>query len=71
MKFVKKKTIELTKEDVELIEYVARHEATDQTNAIRIALREYKNQKTIIFAMRKLLEQQQEVIQLLKDGSNS
>jgi DNA-directed RNA polymerase subunit L len=68
MKFVKKKTIELTREDVELIEYVAKHEATDQTNAIRIALREYKNQKNIIFAMRKLLEQQQEVIQLLKDG---
>lgn len=66
MKFIRKKTIDLTKDDDDLLQFICRKEETDQTNAIRIALKNYKENFESTKALKKLVEQQQETNELLK-----
>lgn len=66
MKVFRKKTIDLTKEDHDNIEYVGKQENTDDTNAIRIALKEYRKNREQIKQNRTIIENQQRTIALLE-----
>lgn len=57
-----------SKEDDSLIDYIMKKEKTNQSNAIKIALVKYKENFQLLNTLKILVEQQQEVIQLLKNG---
>lgn len=57
-----------SKEEDNLIDYIMKKEKTNQGNAIKIALVKYKENFQLLNTLKVILEQQQEVIQLLKDG---
>lgn len=68
MKFIKKKTMDLTEEDVALIKYISRQEDdADDTNSIRIALKCYKENKQLIQILKALLSQQTNSLEILTD----
>lgn len=69
MEKVRQVNFKCSKEDDSLIDYIMKKEKTNQGNAIKIALVKYKENFQLLNTLKILLEQQQEVIQLLKDGS--
>ncbi len=65
---VRQVNFKCSKEEDSLIDYIIKKEKTTQSNAIKIALVKYKENFQLLNTLKVILEQQQEVIQLLKDG---
>lgn len=65
---VRQVNFKCSKEEDSLIDYIMKKEKTTQSNAIKIALVKYKENFQLLNTLKVIVEQQQEVIQLLKDG---